>query len=70
MGSRELGEPWALKASDVAEYLGISREEVYRIEPELLPYLSFGRRRRYRTSDVERFAEQHIEQGEESSYAV
>lgn len=56
-----IGEPWNLKAEDVAEYLGISREEVYRIPPEHLPFLSYGRRKRYRVTDVQAFAEDHIE---------
>lgn len=58
-----IGEPWNLKAKDVAEYLGISPDEVYRIDPEELPYLSKGRRRRYRVSDVRALADRYVVDG-------
>lgn len=58
-----IGEPWSLKASDVAEYIGKSREQVYRIPPEKLPYLHHNRTRRYRASDVLTFVEDHLEEG-------
>lgn len=58
-----IGEPWSLKAKDVAEYLGVTPTEVYRIDPEELPYLSKGRRRRYRVSDVRAFADRYVVDG-------
>lgn len=56
-----IGEPWNLKAKDVAEYLGISREEVYRIHEAELPYAKVGRRRRYRASDVKAYVRERVE---------
>lgn len=58
-----IGEPWNLTAKDVAEYIGKSREEVYRIPEEHLTYAKLGRARRYRASDVREYVRERVKGG-------
>ena len=52
-----------LTAAQLAKRWGVHRDSVYRIAPEVLPFvrLPLGHRRRYRLRDVERYEEEHTE---------
>ena len=50
-------EPWNVTSRQVAEFFGVNVETVYRMKPFQLQYMTIGKQRRYRWSDVETFVE-------------
>ncbi len=59
----ELDAADLLDAKALARRWGWCTDEIYRLTADELPYIKFGRRRRYRLVDVLAYEERHLNTG-------
>jgi hypothetical protein len=58
----ELGD--LLTPAELARRWSVCRDSIYRLPPEVLPFIRIGTRRRYRLSDVLDYEAKHLDAGD------